>query len=309
MMNEPIAANLTDVPHVPHVPHVPLPARSVIEADVRAALEEDIGAGDLTAGLVPESRLAEAVVVVREAAVVCGGPWLDEVYRQLDRRVMVRWECSEGEWIEPGAVLCRLRGPTRALLSGERIALNFLQLLCGTATSARLFADAVAGTQAIVLDTRKTLPGLRAAQKYATRCGGVTNHRFGLFDAYLIKENHIIVCGGLTTAVELARMRATGAPVTVEIEHLEQLEQAIVAGADVVMLDNFAPQQIEQAVAQAAGRVALEVSGGIDIAQVRRLAETGVDRISVGALTKHVQAVDLSMRLSEAQSGVGRLAG
>lgn len=277
---------------------VPQPSRSVIESDVIRALEEDVGAGDLTADLVPQGRRAAGTIVAREAAVICGRPWVEETFRRLDQGIGTRWEVAEGEWVEPGEVVCRLRGPTRSLLTGERTALNFLQFLSGTATTARLFADAVARTHTQVLDTRKTIPGLRYAQKYATRCGGVTNHRFGLFDAYLIKENHIIACGGITPAVELAHIRAAGAPVTVEIENLEQLRAAIKAGADVVMLDNFAVEDLPMAVEQADGRVLLEVSGGVDLEQVQRLAQTGVDRISVGALTKHVRAVDLSMRLS-----------
>lgn len=287
---------------------VPLPPRGVIEADVQRALEEDVGTGDLTAGLVPENKQAQGEIITRQAAVICGRPWAEETFRRLDQRIGLRWQVAEGEWVEPGGVVCRLHGATRPLLTGERTALNFLQFLSGTATSARLFADAVAGTAAQVLDTRKTIPGLRHAQKYATRCGGVVNHRFGLFDAYLIKENHIIACGGLTPAVELARIRAAGALVTVEIETLEQLEMVIAAGADVVLLDNFAGDDLPAAVDQAAGRVKLEVSGGVDLEQVRRLARTGVDRISVGAITKHLQAVDLSMRLSaEFNGGRGSL--
>ncbi|BAU58463.1 quinolinate phosphoribosyltransferase [decarboxylating] [Halorhodospira halochloris] len=284
---------------------VPQPSRAVIEADVDRALEEDVGKGDLTADLVPESRMAQGSIIAREAAVICGRPWVEEVFRRLDKSIGTRWEVAEGEWIEPGGVVCRLHGPTRALLTGERTALNFLQFLSGTATTARLFADAVAGTPTQILDTRKTIPGLRYAQKYATRCGGVVNHRFGLFDAYLIKENHIIACGGLTPAVELARIRAAGAPVTVEIENLEQLEAAIAAGADVVMLDNFDFADLPATVEQAAGRVQLEVSGGVDLEQVRRLANTGVDRISVGAITKHLHAVDLSMRLTTERGNAG----
>lgn len=279
---------------------IPLPPRKVIEADVQRALDEDVGTGDLTADLVPEARTSEGVIIAREAAVVCGRPWVEATFRKLDKRIATRWEVAEGDWVEPHGVICRLHGATSSLLTGERTALNFLQLLSATATSASLFADAVSGTPTQVLDTRKTIPGLRYAQKYATRCGGVVNHRCGLFDAYLIKENHILACGGLTPAVELAHIRAAGAPVTVEIENLEQLEAAIAAGADVVMLDNFAFEDLSTAVEQAAGRVSLEVSGGIDLEQVRRLAATGVDRISVGAITKHVRAIDMSMRILEA---------
>ncbi|MCG5541554.1 MULTISPECIES: carboxylating nicotinate-nucleotide diphosphorylase [unclassified Halorhodospira] len=276
---------------------IPLPPRETIRDDVARALAEDVGGGDLTAALVPASRQAEGRVVAREAAVLCGSAWFDEVFRQLDRAVGVRWRHGDGDWLEPGAEVCRIQGPSRAVLTGERTALNFLQFLSGTATTARRYADALAGTGVRVLDTRKTVPGLRAAQKYAVRAGGADNHRFGLFDAYLIKENHIAACGGLTPAVEVARLRAAGTPITVEIEDLAQLDEAIAAGADVVMLDNFDADGIRQAVEQAAGRVALEVSGGVDLDAVRGLAATGVDRISVGALTKHVHAVDLSLRL------------
>ncbi len=274
------------------------PPRETIRDDVARALAEDIGPGDLTAGLVPASRSAHGAVVAREEAVICGGPWLEEAFRQLEASVGVRWLCEEGERVAPGAEVCQVEGSSRALLSGERTALNFLQLLSGTATRARELVDAVAGTGVRVLDTRKTVPGLRAAQKYATRCGGATNHRFGLYDAYLIKENHIQACGGLTPAVELARMRAAGAPVTVEIEELAQVETAIAAGADVLLLDNFGHAGLERAVDLAGGRVALEASGGVEEAEIRALAATGVHQISVGAITKHVRAVDLSLRLS-----------
>ncbi|MBK5944353.1 MULTISPECIES: carboxylating nicotinate-nucleotide diphosphorylase [Halorhodospira] len=279
---------------------IPLPPRETIRDDVARALAEDVGGGDLTAALVPASRQAEGHVVAREAAVLCGSAWFDEVFRQLDRAVGVRWLHGDGDWLEPGTEVCRIQGPSRAVLTGERTALNFLQFLSGTATTARRYADALAGTGVQVLDTRKTVPGLRAAQKYAVRAGGADNHRFGLFDAYLIKENHIAACGGLTPAVEVARLRAAGTPITVEIEDLAQLDEAIAAGADVVMLDNFDADGIRQAVEQAAGRVALEVSGGVDLDAVRGLAATGVDRISVGALTKHVHALDLSLRLDAA---------
>ncbi|MFP4146183.1 MAG: carboxylating nicotinate-nucleotide diphosphorylase [Halorhodospira sp.] len=273
------------------------PLRERIESDVARALAEDVGAGDLTAALVPASRTAEGVVVAREEGVLCGARWFEAVFHQLDRTVGVRWLCADGDQVVPGATLCRVQGPARPLLTGERTALNFLQFLSGTATQARRFVDAVAGTGVTVLDTRKTVPGLRAAQKYAVRCGGGGNHRFGLYDAYLIKENHIEACGGITPAVELARMRAAGALVTVEIEDLEQLEAAIAAGADVILLDNFEPSGIRAAVLQAAGRVSLEVSGSVDLEAIRELAATGVDRISVGGVTKHVRALDLSMRL------------
>ncbi|MFP4129292.1 MAG: carboxylating nicotinate-nucleotide diphosphorylase [Halorhodospira sp.] len=277
-----------------------LPAREAIRADVARALEEDVGGGDLTAALVPASAAAEAEVIAREGAVLCGAAWLEEAFRQLDGTVEVRWLRADGDRVAPGTALCRVQGPARALLTGERTALNFLQLLAGTATEVRRFADAVAGTGVEILDTRKTVPGLRAAQRYAVRCGGGANHRGGLYDAYLIKENHIQACGGIARAVALARARADGTPVTVEVEGLEQMEAAIAGGADVVLLDNFDPAGVRAAVDQAAGRAALEVSGSVDLAGVRELAAAGVDRISVGALTKHVRALDLSMRFTRA---------
>lgn len=276
---------------------IPSPPRETVRDDVARALAEDIGGGDLTASLVPEGKQAEATVVCREEAVVCGRPWFDEVFRQLDPAAGIRWRCGEGERMAAGETLCRLQGGARALLTGERTALNFLQLLSGTAGAARRCVEAAVGTPVRILDTRKTVPGLRAAQKYAVRCGGADNHRMGLFDAFLIKENHINACGGITTAVELARMRAVGALVEVEVESLDELDAAIAAGADMVMLDNFTPPQVAAAVERAAGRVKLEVSGGVDEEAIRALARTGVDFISVGALTKHVRAVDLSLGL------------
>lgn len=277
------------------------PPREAVRADVAKALAEDVGGGDLTAQLIPEPREGEATVVSRESVVLCGRPWFDEVFRQLDRRVGVRWQATEGEHIEAGSVVCVLQGPLRAVLTGERTALNFLQLLSGTATATARFVEAVQGTAARILDTRKTVPGLRAAQKYAVRSGGGTNHRHGLYDAYLIKENHIQACGGLRTAVELARLRATGTPVQVEVESLEELDQALEAGADWVLLDNFEPATVRRAVERVAGRARVEVSGSVDLDGVGELARTGVDFISVGALTKHVRAVDLSLRLTPAK--------
>ncbi len=276
---------------------VPTPPRETIQTDVSRALAEDVGGGDLTAALIPENRQGEATVVCREEMVVCGRPWFDEVFRQLDPSVRIRWHHEEGEAVPAGSILCRVHGGARALLTGERTALNFLQLLSGAAGATRRCVEAAAGTPVRILDTRKTIPGLRAAQKYAVRCGGAQNHRMGLYDAYLIKENHIDACGGISTAVELARMRAVGAMVEVEVESLEELEVAITAGADVVMLDNFTVAETAEAVKRAAGRVKLEVSGGVDESAIRELAGTGVDYISVGALTKHVRAVDLSMGL------------
>jgi len=272
------------------------PAPAEIEAQVRHALAEDVGSGDLTAKLIPDTASAEARVISREAAVLCGQPWFDAVFAALDPTVRVDWEAKDGERIASGQQLCTLRGPARALLTGERTALNFLQTLSGTATLARRYADAVAGTGAVILDTRKTLPGLRLAQKYAVRCGGCENHRLGLYDAVLIKENHIMACGGVAAAVEAARTLAVGVPVEVEIENLDQLQEALAAGADRLLLDNMDADRLRAAVAATAGRARLEASGGITLEGVRSTAETGVDYISIGDLTKHVQAVDLSMR-------------
>ncbi|HHH48666.1 MAG TPA: carboxylating nicotinate-nucleotide diphosphorylase, partial [Gammaproteobacteria bacterium] len=238
-----------------------------------------------------------ARVIVRETAVLCGTAWFDEVFRQLDRRVQIIWQARDGERLRPGQTLCQLRGPARSLLSGERAALNFLQTLSATATHTRRYADAIAGTGARLLDTRKTLPGLRTAQKYATVCGGAQNHRMGLFDAFLIKENHILAAGGIAPAVARARQIAPGRPVEVEVENLIELQQALDAGADTVMLDNMDLAALREAVALTAGRSRLEASGNVDLGRIRAIAETGVDYISVGAITKDIRAVDLSMRL------------
>jgi nicotinate-nucleotide pyrophosphorylase (carboxylating) len=273
-----------------------VPAAVVADA-VRLALAEDVGSGDVTAALVPEEAVASASVVCREDAVLCGRAWFDEVFRQLDPRVTVEWRVVDGEQVAAGTVLLAIRGPARALLTGERTALNFLQLLCATATEARRHADAVAGSRTRILDTRKTIPGLRLAQKYAVRCGGGDNHRVGLFDAVLIKENHIAAAGSIEAAVRAARHSAPGLTVEVEVESLQELDQAIGAGADVVMLDNFDEREIAAAMVRADGRVRLEVSGNVGLDDLRRLAATGVDYVSIGALTKNVRAIDLSMRL------------
>jgi len=263
---------------------------------VALALAEDVGAGDLTAALIPEDARAEATVISRETAVLCGAAWFDAVFRQLDPRVAIDWRAADGDRIEPNQVLCTLRGPARALLTGERTALNFLQMLSGTATLARRFADTVAGTGATILDTRKTLPGLRLAQKYAVRCGGCQNHRIGLFDAVLIKENHIMAAGSITNAIAAARRLHPGVTVEVEVENLAELEEALAARPDIVMLDNFDLATMAEAVRIAGGRVKLEASGNVSFDTVRQIAETGVDYISIGGLTKDVRAVDLSMR-------------
>ncbi|ASL25704.1 carboxylating nicotinate-nucleotide diphosphorylase [Azotobacter chroococcum] len=268
-----------------------------IAANVRRALAEDIGSGDLTAQLIPEERLARARVITREAAVIAGRAWVDEVFRQIDPRVAVHWEVADGERVDADKLLFSLEGPARALLSGERSALNFLQTLSAVATRCRHYADLVEGTPVRLLDTRKTLPGLRLAQKYAVTCGGCHNHRIGLFDAFLIKENHIAACGGIAEAVAAARRIAPGKPVEVEVEDLEELDQALSAGADIVMLDELSLEDMYTAVRLTAGRAKLEASGGINGDNLRRIAETGVDYISLGTLTKDIKAVDLSMRL------------
>lgn len=266
--------------------------------DIDRYLAEDIGSGDITADIVPEAVRARAVVVTREAMVLCGRAWFDAVFRRLDPAAVMAWSIEEGSEAAAGTQICEVEASARALLSGERTALNLLQTLSGTATVARRYAQAVAGTGARVLDTRKTLPGLRLAQKYAVRCGGCHNHRTGLYDAVLIKENHIAAAGSLGAAVEAARRRHPGVMVEAEVENFGELEQALAAGADRIMLDNFEPKALRQAVAMAAGRAELEVSGNIDFENIRSIAETGVDFISVGSLTKHVRAIDLSMRIA-----------
>ncbi len=270
-----------------------------IETNVRKALMEDVGAGDITAQLIPAERLAQAVIITREAAVISGTAWVDAVFRQLDPRVAVHWRVVDGEQVAADRVLFQLEGPARALLTGERAALNFLQTLSGVATRCRHYADLVEGTGVRLLDTRKTIPGLRLAQKYAVTCGGCHNHRIGLYDAFLIKENHIAACGGIAEAVAAAHRIAPGKPVEVEVESLDELEQALRAGADVVMLDELSLADMRTAVGVTAGRAKLEASGGIDDGTLRAIADTGVDYISIGALTKHVRAVDLSMRLTQ----------
>lgn len=273
---------------------VALPAD--LDETVARALAEDIGPGDVTAELVAADRRAAASVVCREAAVLCGTPWLERVFARLDPRVVVTRRRNDGDLLQPGEAVCTLEGPARALLSGERVALNFLQTLSGTATLSRHYAEAVQGLGVRLLDTRKTVPGLRAMQKYAVACGGCHNHRQGLYDAVLIKENHIAVLGGVTAAVAAARSNYSDLGIEIEVETLEQLSEAIDAGADIVLLDNFPVDDLRRAVAMNAGRVLLEVSGGVTLETVYDIARTGVDRISVGALTKDVRAIDFSMR-------------
>lgn len=271
-----------------------------IERQVSAALGEDVGSGDVTAALIPEAQLVRGEVVTREDAVLCGAPWVTETFRQLDPRIALTWPVGDGERIRAGQMVLRVEGPARPVLTGERTALNFLQLLSGVATAARRLVDAVAGTGCTILDTRKTLPGLRRAQKYAVRCGGARNHRMGLHDMILIKENHIAAAGSLTAAVSAARRLGGRLQVEVEVESLAELEEALAARPDIAMLDDFSLADMRVAVARvrAAGLpVKLEASGSVSLDTVRAIAETGVDYVSVGGLTKHVRAVDLSMRL------------
>jgi nicotinate-nucleotide pyrophosphorylase (carboxylating) len=273
-----------------------------IAALVARALAEDVGPGDVTAELVPRNCRATATVISREPAVLCGTAWFDEVFAQLDRTVSVQWLARDGDRIAPGDTLCRLSGPARPLLSGERTALNLLQSLSGTATLARRYADAIAGTGCRVLDTRKTLPGLRAAQKYAVACGGASNHRHGLYDALLIKENHIIAAGGIAPALRTARAAHPDLTVEIEVENAQELAEALDGGADIVLLDNFTLEALREAVHLTRSRpgcaTRLEASGNVTLDNIRAIAETGVDFVSVGGLTKHLRAVDLSMRFS-----------
>ncbi|MEZ5561980.1 MAG: carboxylating nicotinate-nucleotide diphosphorylase [Gammaproteobacteria bacterium] len=278
-----------------------LPPSDAIITSVRAALAEDIGSGDLTAALVPEAQQARGTVITREPAVLCGQDWADAVFAALEPAVRIDWHCRDGDMLTAGQKLCDLRGPARAILTGERTALNFLQTLSAVASTTRRYVDAVAGTRATILDTRKTIPGLRLAQKYAVRVGGGSNHRIGLHDGILIKENHIVAAGGITPAVQRARARGATVLLEVEVETLEQAEEALRAGADRLLLDNFPTPLMREAVAlrdRLAPGTGLEASGGIDLQTIRSVAETGIDFISVGDLTKNIRAIDLSMRFS-----------
>jgi nicotinate-nucleotide pyrophosphorylase (carboxylating) len=282
---------------LPIEPPVLLPAD--LAQQVAAALAEDIRGGDLTAALIAPEKTGRATVITREAAILCGIPYVEATFRQVDSRVSFDWRAREGEAVSPNQVLFSVDGPARALLTGERTALNFLQLLSGTATAAHAFAQLLAGTRCRLLDTRKTIPGLRTAQKYAVRVGGGHNHRMGLFDGILIKENHIAAAGAIALAVAAAKRNAAKVPVEVEVEDLTQLQAAIDAGADIALLDNFSLEAMRDGVAlnaRAKRPVKLEASGGITTDTIRAIAETGVDYISVGSITKHVRAVDLSMR-------------
>ena len=282
----------------------PLPPAEEIKRNVSAALAEDIGdvggPGDLTAGLIPADRIGRATVISREDAVLCGTAWFDRVFRCLDPAVKLSWKAHDGDRVARDQLLCEIEGSARALLSAERSGLNFLQLLSGVATKARQYADVVAGTKAVVVDTRKTIPGLRLAQKYAVKCGGGDNHRIGLYDAILIKENHIMAAGGIPQA--LAAAQAAAGPgckfIQIEVESLAELQEALSAGAKMVLLDNMSLADMREACRMAEGRAITEASGGISLETLRAIAETGVDRISIGGLTKDVRALDLSMRFA-----------
>lgn len=264
---------------------------------VKNALLEDIGAGDITAALIPENAFTTASVITRDAAVICGIDWFNEVYRQLDSTIEITWLVKDGQTVFPNEVLCRLQGKARNLLTGERTALNFLQTLSGTATSVKKYIDVLSRSSTQLLDTRKTIPGFRLAQKYAVRCAGGSNHRMGLYDAYLIKENHILACGSITAAVFKAKQLHNDKMIEVEVENLAQLKEALNAEANIIMLDNFSLPEIREAVKINNKRAKLEVSGGVTLENIITIAETGIDYISVGALTKHVKAIDLSMRV------------
>ena len=273
-----------------------------IRHSVSLALNEDLGnldaaTGDITANLIPADVTAEGTIICRDDAVFCGKAWAEEVFNQLGSTVAIHWLVDDGDLLTPGQTICELSGPARTLLTGERTALNFIQLLSGTATTVKHYVDHIAHTNARLLDTRKTLPGLRTAQKYAVTCGGGANHRIGLYDAYLIKENHIMACGGIQQAVDKARELHPDKAVEVEVESLAELKLALDAGSDIIMLDNFDLTMMQEAVAMTQGKAKLEVSGNVTLATIGEIALTGIDYISVGALTKHLKAVDLSMRL------------
>lgn len=273
-----------------------------IEADVRRALLEDVGKGDITGRLIPASTRAHAAIMTRETMTMAGQPWVDEVCRQVDSTIEIDWQHSDGDVIESGGIVCTLQGPARSILTAERSALNFLQLLCATATTTAKYVNATAGTSCRILDTRKTIPGLRLAQKHAVRCGGGTNHRVGLFDAILIKENHIVSAGGIAAAIGIARKLHASLPVEIEVESIEELREALGARAERLLLDNFSIDLLMQAVTvnREIGEppAVLEASGGLTLDEIASVAATGVDYISVGALTKNVNAVDLSMRFN-----------
>ena len=271
--------------------------QSAFESNLLAALLEDVGPGDLTAQLVPDGVRVRARVIVREDAVLCGAPWFEGVMLALDNSIEIDWQYAEGDMMNAGSVVCTIDAPPRTLLTAERSALNFLQLMSGVATNTRKYVELVTGTKAAILDTRKTVPGLRQAQKYAVRVGGGQNQRMALFDGILIKENHIAAAGGVAKALKAAQDLNAGVSIQIEVEHLSQLTEALEAGATSVLLDNFELDAMRQAVALNAGRALLEASGGVNMESVRAIAETGVDRISIGSLTKDVKATDYSLRI------------
>ena len=270
-----------------------------VQKNVVAALEEDLGSGDVTASLIQESTRISAKVISRQEAVFCGKLWVTETVKQISDQVSVNWDVGDGDWLKKDQLLFSLKGPARPILSAERTILNFCQLLSGTATKAYRYSQLLDNSKVQVLDTRKTIPGLRIAQKYAVECGGCKNHRIGLFDAFLIKENHIISCGGIENAIRLAKEKHAGLEVEVEVESLEELDKAISAGADIALIDNFTPDTIKQAVEMAKDKIKLEASGGITLASITEIINSGVDYISIGDLTKEVLPVDLSMRFDE----------
>ncbi|CAM5791681.1 carboxylating nicotinate-nucleotide diphosphorylase [Castellaniella caeni] len=280
-------------------PYAPFPAalQAAFDANIDRALAEDVGAGDVTGLLIPADQVESARVIVREDAVLCGAPWFEAIMHRVDERILIDWAYAEGDWMEADAVVCRLHGPARALLTAERTALNFLQLFSGVASATRRYAELTSGTRAAILDTRKTLPGLRHGQKYAVRVGGGKNQRLALYDGVLIKENHIAAAGGIAAALRAAQALPHNVPVQIEVEDLAGLREALDAGAGSVLLDNFSLDALRTAVQLNAGRALLEASGGITHDTVRAIAQTGVDRISVGSLTKDVKATDYSLRL------------
>ena len=286
-----------------HNPFAPFDAALTVafEANIVAALAEDVGSGDVTGKLVPEHEIVQARVIVREAAVLCGAPWFEAVMKQVDAHIRIEWRYAEGDLMQADSEVCAIEAPARALLTAERAALNFLQLLSGVATATREYVGIVAGTRAAILDTRKTLPGLRLAQKYAVRVGGGKNQRLALYDGILIKENHIAAAGGVSAAMKAALALNAGVTIQIEVENLLELKDALAAGAQSVLLDNFSLADMREAVALTAGRALLEASGGVSRESVRAIAETGVDRISIGALTKDVRATDYSLRILEAK--------
>ena len=278
-----------------------LPTIKIIAEQVRLALLEDIGVEDVTACLLPDNQSVTARLISREAAILCGQAWFNEVFKQLDPEIQVLWQAKEGEALAPNQIICTISGQTKAILTGERCAMNFLQTLSATATTTQYYVDAVKGTGVRILDTRKTIPNLRLAQKYAVTCGGGANHRFGLYDAILIKENHIKAAGSITKAVTSARLHYSELEIQTEVENLNELQEALASGVQRILLDNFSINLLKKAVelnATHSKKARLEASGGIELAQLRKIAETGIDDISIGAITKHIQAIDLSLRFN-----------